>query len=68
MPRPDFPFPGAWLGRDNIWVHMAPRRAQFGPLLQGTPPHAARATNTGVVDHIAFAAADLTNSASARRA
>lgn len=59
MPRPDFPFPGAWLGRaDKIWVHMAPREVPNAELYyKGTPKHAAR-DNTGVLDHIAFAAAD----------
>ena len=46
MPRPNFPFPGYWLGiNGKIQVHM------------GTPKNAA-ADHAGVVDHIAFLASE----------
>ena len=59
MPRPDFPFPGYWLGRDGkIWVHMGQHGIHNAELYyKGTPKDAAL-TNSGVVDHIAFAAKD----------
>ncbi len=59
MPRPNFPFPGYWLGReDNIWIHMGPHGIPNSEIYyKGTPPHAAL-DNTGVIDHIAFGAKD----------
>ena len=59
MPRPTFPFPGYWLGREGkIWVHMGPHGIPNSEIYyRGTPKHAA-IDNSGVVDHIAFAAAD----------
>ena len=59
MPRPDFPFPGYWLGTGGrIQVHMGPHniphRESYYP---GTPAHAAT-DQSGVVDHIAFIAVD----------
>ena len=59
MPRPDFPFPGYWLGRDDkIWVHMGPHGIPNQALYYaGSPPNAA-VDQAGVVDHIAFAATD----------
>ena len=59
MPRPDFPFPGYWLGREGkIWVHMGQHGVPNAPLYyRGTPADAATA-NSGVIDHIAFVATD----------
>lgn len=59
MPRPTFPFPGYWLGREGkIWVHMGPHGIPNSEIYyRGTPKHAA-IDNSGVVDHIAFAATD----------
>ena len=59
MPRPDFPFPGYWLGREGkIWVHMGQHGVPNAELYyRGTPKDAA-VSNSGVVDHIAFAADD----------
>ena len=59
MRRPDFPFPGYWLGRDEkIWVHMAQHGVPHADLYyKGTPPHAAL-DNSGVIDHVAFGATD----------
>lgn len=59
MDRPDFPFPGYWLGvGGKIQVHMGPHNipnpAQY---YLGTPPDA-RTDQTGVVDHIAFLATE----------
>lgn len=59
MPRPDFPFPGYWLGvGGKIQVHMAPHnipnKEQY---YLGTPKNAAT-DQTGVVDHIAFLATE----------
>ena len=55
MPRPDFPFPGYWLGvGGKVQVHMGldavPEEAMH---YFGTTPRSAR-DNAGVVDHIAF--------------
>jgi catechol 2,3-dioxygenase-like lactoylglutathione lyase family enzyme len=57
MPRPDFPFPGYWLGvGGKVQVLMgldgAPEQANY---YFGTTPRSAR-DNAGVVDHIAFQA------------
>lgn len=57
MPRPNFPFPGYWLGKNGkIQIHMG----QSGiPNAQkyyiGTPANAPD-DNTGMVDHVAFLA------------
>jgi len=59
MSRPDFPFPGYWLGvNGKIQVHMGPHQIPNRELYYlGTPPDA-RTDQTGVVDHIAFLATD----------
>ena len=59
MPRPTFPFPGYWLGREGkIWVHMGQHGVPNAQLYyRGTPSNAAL-DNSGVVDHIAFLATD----------
>lgn len=59
MPRPDFPFPGYWLGiNGKVQVHMGldgiPEEATY---YFGTTVHSAR-NNAGVIDHIAFLAED----------
>lgn len=57
MPRPDFPFPGYWLGvGGKIQVHMGPHGIPNAELYYlGTSPRSAT-DNAGVVDHIAFLA------------
>ena len=57
MPRPDFPFPGHWLGvNGKVQVHMGPHGiANAERYYLGTTPRSAT-DNTGVVDHIAFLA------------
>ncbi len=59
MPRPTFPFPGYWLGvNGKIQVHMGPHGVENQELYYlGTRPDSAT-KNSGVVDHIAFIAAD----------
>src|SRR6266436_2469147 len=59
MPRPDFPFPGYWLGiNGKIQVHMAQGGVPNSELYYlGSPKNAAR-DNSGVVDHIAFLATE----------
>ena len=59
MPRPDFPFPGYWLGiNGKIQVHMAQAGVDNAELYYlGTPKNAAT-NNSGVIDHIAFLASD----------
>jgi catechol 2,3-dioxygenase-like lactoylglutathione lyase family enzyme len=59
MPRPDFPFPGYWLGvNGKIQVHMGPHGVPNSELYYlGTSPKSAT-DNSGVVDHIAFLATD----------
>jgi catechol 2,3-dioxygenase-like lactoylglutathione lyase family enzyme len=59
MPRPDFPFPGYWLGvNGKIQVHMAQAGVPNSQLYYlGSPKNAAK-DNSGVIDHIAFLATD----------
>ena len=59
MPRPDFPFPGYWLGvNGKIQVHMGPAGVPNQELYYlGTTAKSAT-DNSGVVDHIAFLATD----------
>ena len=59
MPRPDFPFPGYWLGvNGKIQVHMGPHGiANAERYYLGSSPDSA-VDNSGVVDHIAFLATD----------
>lgn len=59
MPRPNFPFPGYWLGTNGkIQVHMGPHGIPNAELYYlGTKPDA-RTDQTGVVDHIAFLATE----------
>ena len=59
MPRPEFPFPGYWLGvGGKIQVHMGPHDIENPERYYlGTPKNAAR-DHTGVVDHIAFLASE----------
>lgn len=59
MPRPDFPFPGYWLGvGGKIQVHMGPHGIPNAELYYlGTPKNAAT-DQSGVIDHIAFAATE----------
>lgn len=59
MPRPDFPFPGYWLGAGGkIQVHMGPHGIPNSELYYlGTPKNAAT-DQSGVIDHIAFAATE----------
>lgn len=57
MPRPDFPFPGYWLGvNGKIQVHMGPHGIANQDLYYlGTSTRSAT-DNSGIVDHIAFLA------------
>jgi catechol 2,3-dioxygenase-like lactoylglutathione lyase family enzyme len=57
MPRPDFPFPGHWLGvAGKVQVHMGPHGIPNSDLYYlGTTPRSST-DNSGVVDHIAFLA------------
>ena len=59
MPRPDFAFPGYWLGvGGRIQVHMGQDGiADEADHYVGTSPGSAR-DNAGVVDHIAFQGTD----------
>ncbi|MCC7486593.1 MAG: VOC family protein [Burkholderiales bacterium] len=59
MRRPEFPFPGYWLGVDGkIQVHLAQAGVPNSALYYlGSPRNAAR-NNSGVIDHIAFLATD----------
>ncbi|MGE5337000.1 MAG: VOC family protein [Gemmatimonadota bacterium] len=55
MPRPNFPFPGYWLGvAGKVQVHMGQDGiAEETTYYAGTSARSAR-DNSGVVDHIAF--------------
>ncbi len=59
MPRPDFPFPGYWLGvNGKIQVHMAQGGVPNAELYYlGSPRNAAK-DNSGVIDHVAFLATE----------
>ncbi len=59
MPRPDFAFPGYWLGiGGKIQVHMGAHGIPDAESYYlGTTPRSAT-DNSGVVDHIAFLASD----------
>lgn len=64
MPRPNFPFPGYWLGvNGSVQVHMAPDNIpnrEFYYL--GTPPDVVSGSpGTGSIDHVAFIADDHNN-------
>ena len=57
VPRPDFPFPGYWLGvNGGIQIHLAPDDIPNRELyFLGTPAGAAK-VNSGAIDHVAFLA------------
>jgi catechol 2,3-dioxygenase-like lactoylglutathione lyase family enzyme len=59
MSRPDFPFPGYWLGDGNrVYVHMGPHGVPNSELYYlGTRPDSST-ENAGVVDHIAFSCSE----------
>ena len=59
MPRPDFPFPGYWLGvNGKIQVHMGQAGVPNSDLYYlGSPKNAAK-NNSGVIDHVAFLATE----------
>jgi catechol 2,3-dioxygenase-like lactoylglutathione lyase family enzyme len=59
MPRPDFPFPGYWLGvNGKIQVHMGPHDIPDAGLYYLGTKTGSATDNSGVVDHIAFLATD----------
>jgi len=59
MPRPNFPFPGYWLGvNGKIQVHMGQAGVPNSDLYYLGSPKNAPKNNSGVVDHIAFLATD----------
>jgi catechol 2,3-dioxygenase-like lactoylglutathione lyase family enzyme len=59
MPRPNFAFPGYWLGvGGKVQVHMGPHGLADADLhYMGTTARSAT-DNAGVVDHIAFSATE----------
>lgn len=59
MPRPNFPFPGYWLGiNGKIQVHMGPAGIQNQEMYYLGTPKGAATDHAGVVDHIAFLASN----------
>lgn len=59
MPRPDFPFPGYWLGTNGkIQVHMGQAGVPDAELYYLGSPKSAASDNSGVIDHVAFLATD----------
>jgi len=59
MPRPYLPFPGYWLGvGGNIQVHIAQHGVELADLYYIGSPANAATDHAGVIDHIAFIAAD----------
>lgn len=58
-PRPDFPFPGYWLGvNGSVQVHLAPANIANKELYFLGTPAGAPDDNSGVIDHVAFTATD----------
>lgn len=59
IPRPDFPFPGYWLGVSGAaQVHLAPGGIENASLyFLGSPPGVAT-QHSGVIDHVAFLASE----------
>jgi catechol 2,3-dioxygenase-like lactoylglutathione lyase family enzyme len=59
MPRPDFPFPGYWVGiNGKVQVHMGLAGIQNQEMYYLGTPKGAATDNSGVVDHIAFLASE----------
>src|SRR5262249_36922988 len=59
MPRPDFPFPGYWLGiSGKIQVHMGQAGVPNSELYYLGSPKNASKSNSGVIDHVAFLATE----------
>lgn len=59
MPRPNFPFPGHWLGiNGKIQVHMGPAGIENQEMYYLGTPKGAATDHAGVVDHIAFLASN----------
>ena len=59
MPRPNFPFPGYWLGiNGKIQVHMGPAGIPNQEMYYLGTPKGAVTDHAGVVDHIAFLASE----------
>ena len=57
MPRPDFPFPGHWLGvNGKVQVHLGTHGVPNSQLYCVGSTEGSATDNTGVVDHIAFLA------------
>ena len=58
-PRPNFPFPGYWLGIDGTaLVHVALHGVDNSELYYIGSPADAATDNTGSIDHVAFVATD----------
>ena len=65
LPRPNFPFPGYWLGIDGkALVHVALHGVEQADLYYIGSPKDAATDNAGVIDHIAFVATDPAKMAS----
>lgn len=59
MPRPNFPFPGYWLGvNGRIQVHMGQAGVPNARLYYLGSPEDAATDNSGVIDHVAFIATE----------
>jgi hypothetical protein len=59
MHRPDFPFPGYWLGvGGKIQVHMAPHGIAHSERYYLGSTDRSATDNSGVIDHIAFLACE----------
>ena len=59
MPRPNFPFPGYWLGvNGKIQVHMGPHGIDNYELYYLGTRRDSSTDQSGVVDHIAFLASE----------
>lgn len=59
LPRPNFPFPGYWLGIDGTaLVHVGLHGVDNSDLYYIGSPEGAATDNTGVIDHVAFIATE----------
>jgi catechol 2,3-dioxygenase-like lactoylglutathione lyase family enzyme len=62
LPRPNFPFPGYWLGvQGTALVHVALHGVENSELYYIGSPADAPTNNAGVIDHVAFVATDPQN-------
>ena len=59
LPRPPVPFPGYWLGvGGRVQIHMGPSNSADVAAFYASAAASGSPRHTGVIDHVAFSAAD----------